>query len=139
VTLAAAGMSAVTPLVLRLSGVATILDGILHPWVNNLATLSQIAVAVVVVVGTLGALGSWCLARIKRSGLVKPAKDSSRTELVCLGQLLPSRDRERFVREAMANMADRQRWWQRVEELLSVAAAVPGLTVILGWAQRRRG
>ena len=43
-----------------------------------------------------------------------------------------------FVREVMANMADRQRWWQRIEELLSVAGAVPGLAVILQWARRRR-
>jgi hypothetical protein len=38
----------------------------------------------------------------------------------------------------MANLADRQRWWQRVGELLSVAGAVPGLAVILRWAWRRR-
>ncbi len=52
--------------------------------------------------------------------------------------LLPARDRERFVGEVLANLADRQRWWQRVEELLSVAGAVPGLAVILRWARRRR-
>ena len=51
--------------------------------------------------------------------------------------LLPARDRERFVNEVMANIADRQRWWQRVEELLSVAAAAPGLAVIRRWARRR--
>jgi len=38
------------------------------------------------------------------------------------------------VGEVLANMAD----WQRVEELLSVAAAVPELAVILRWARRRR-
>jgi len=52
--------------------------------------------------------------------------------------LLPSRDRERFVGEVAANMADRRRWGQRLEELLSVAAAVPGLAVVLRWARRRR-
>jgi hypothetical protein len=43
------------------------------------------------------------------------------------------------VREELANMADRQRWWQRLNELLSVAAAVPGLPLILRWARRRPG
>jgi hypothetical protein len=43
-----------------------------------------------------------------------------------------------LVGEVMANLADRRRWWQRVEELLSVAGAVPGLAVILRWARRRR-
>ena len=57
--------------------------------------------------------------------------------LACLALLLPARDRERFVREVTANMADRQRWWQRFEELLSVAAAVPALAVILRRARRR--
>jgi len=51
--------------------------------------------------------------------------------LRCLAWLLPSRDRERFVGEVVANMADRRRWWQRLEELLSVAGAEPGLAVIL--------
>jgi hypothetical protein len=45
--------------------------------------------------------------------------------------LLPARDRDRFVGEVMANPADRQRWWQRLDELLSVAGAVPGPAVIL--------
>jgi hypothetical protein len=35
-------------------------------------------------------------------------------------------------------MADRERWWQRLEELLSVAGAVPVLVVILRWARRQR-
>jgi hypothetical protein len=54
-----------------------------------------------------------------------------------LSLLLPTRDRERFVGEVLANLADRQRWWQRLHELLSVAGAVPGLAVILRWARRR--
>jgi hypothetical protein len=55
-----------------------------------------------------------------------------------LALLLPARDRERFVAEVQANLADRERWWQRLRELLSVAGAVPGLAVILRWARRRR-
>jgi hypothetical protein len=39
--------------------------------------------------------------------------------------------RDRFVREVMANLTDRQRSWQRLKELLSVAAATPGWAVIL--------
>jgi hypothetical protein len=54
-----------------------------------------------------------------------------------LALLLPPRDRERFVGEVMANLADRERCWQRLDELLSVAGAVPGLAVILHWARRR--
>jgi len=46
--------------------------------------------------------------------------------------------RDRFVAEVLANLADRERWWQRLDELLSVAGAVPGLAVILRWARRRR-
>jgi len=57
---------------------------------------------------------------------------------VLVALLLPARDRERFVRDVLGNMGDRQLWWQRVDELLSVAAAVPGLAVILRWARRRR-
>jgi hypothetical protein len=56
--------------------------------------------------------------------------------LACFALLLPPRDRERFVGEVLANLADRQRWWPRIEELLSVAGAVPGLAVILRWARR---
>jgi len=50
----------------------------------------------------------------------------------------PARDRERFVGEVLANMADSQRWWQRLRDLLSVAVAVPGLAVILRRARRGR-
>jgi hypothetical protein len=52
--------------------------------------------------------------------------------------VLAPRDRERFVGEVIANLADRHRWWQRLEELLSVPGAVPGLAVILRRARRRR-
>jgi hypothetical protein len=34
-------------------------------------------------------------------------------------------------------MAARERWWQRLNELLSVAAAMPRLAVILRWARWR--
>ena len=54
-----------------------------------------------------------------------------------LALLLPPRDRERFVGEVLANMAE-LRWRQRVGELLSVATAVPGLAVIVRWARRER-
>ena len=53
-----------------------------------------------------------------------------------LALLLPARDRERFVGEVLGNTAE-LRWRQRVEELLSVASAVPGLAVIVRWARRR--
>jgi hypothetical protein len=53
-----------------------------------------------------------------------------------LALLLPARDRERFVGEVMADIAD-LRWRHRVEEMLSVAGAVPGLAVILRRARRR--
>jgi hypothetical protein len=51
--------------------------------------------------------------------------------------LLPARDRERFVGEVLANMAE-LRWRQHVGELLSVTAAMPGIAVIVRWARRRR-
>jgi hypothetical protein len=35
-------------------------------------------------------------------------------------------------------VAELPRWWQRLNELMSVAAAVPELAVILRWARRRR-
>ena len=54
-----------------------------------------------------------------------------------LALLLPARDRERFVGEVLANMAE-LRWRQRVGELVSVAGVVPGLAVIVRWARRRR-
>lgn len=76
-------------------------------------------------------------ARIKRSSIVKP---SQRPRL--LSRASPSCSRPvtatPLVREVTAMVADRQRWWQRVEELLTVAAAVPVLAVILRWARRRR-
>lgn len=54
-----------------------------------------------------------------------------------LALLLPAHDRERFVGEVLANMAE-LRWRQRVRELLSMARVVPGLAVIQWWARRRR-
>ena len=54
-----------------------------------------------------------------------------------LALLLPARDRERFVGEVLAYMAE-LRWRQCVGELVSVAAAVPGIAVILWWARRWR-
>jgi hypothetical protein len=54
-----------------------------------------------------------------------------------LALLLPACDRERFVGEVLADIAG-LRWRQRLDELLSVAGAVPGLAVIVRWARRRR-
>ncbi len=83
------------------------------------------------------ALALW-LARVARSRSTAPGGGVAVRLLRLLALLLPARDRERFVGEVIANLADRQRWWQRLEELLSVAGAVPGLAVILRWARRRR-
>jgi hypothetical protein len=44
---------------------------------------------------------------------------------------------EGIATNILASLAELRRWWQRVEELLSVAAAVPGLAAILRWARRR--
>ena len=50
---------------------------------------------------------------------------------------LPPLAREHSVNEVLANMADPAAVWLRLEELPSVAAAVPGLAVILRWARQR--
>jgi hypothetical protein len=73
-----------------------------------------------------------------RSRSAEPGSGVAVRVLSLLALLLPARDRERFVGEVMANLADRHRWWQRLNEMLSVAGAVPGLAVILRWARRRR-
>ena len=76
--------------------------------------------------------------RAARSRRTAPAEGAAPHVLRLLALLLPPRDRERFVGEVVANLADSQRRWPRVGELLSVARAVPGLAVILRWARRRR-
>ncbi len=81
---------------------------------------------------------AWWLTRAARSRSTESGGGVVVRLLRILALLLPPRDRERFVREVMANVADRRRWWQRLEELLSVAAAVPGLAMILRWTRQRR-
>ena len=95
-------------------------------------------VANVVQIGTPIALLALRLTKVTRARRIEPGEGAAVRLLSVLALLLPARDRERFVGEVMANMARRQRWWQRVEELLSVARAVPGLAVIVRWARRRR-
>jgi len=113
------------------SRVAAFLNGAWPPWVSNVANVVQISSPAIAL------LALW-LAKAARSRSTKPSDGGAARLLSLLALLLPTRDRERFVVEVLANMAERQRWWQRVEELLSVAAAVPGLAVILRWARRRR-
>jgi len=80
----------------------------------------------------------WWFTRTARTRSTARTDGLAARVLRLLALLLPARDRERFRGEVLANLADRQRWWPRLEELLSVAGAVPGLAVILRWARRRR-
>ncbi|HXM59140.1 MAG TPA: hypothetical protein VOB72_27325, partial [Candidatus Dormibacteraeota bacterium] len=75
---------------------------------------------------TIAAVGRWRCLEGKRYDTVA----SKHGIATCL-------DRDRFVREVRAILADYEPR-QRLNELLSVAAAVPGLAVILQWARRRR-
>ncbi len=104
--------------------IAAHLNGNWRPWVSNVANVVQIGSPAIAL------LALW-LTKVARSHSAAPAGGAAARVLRLLALLLPARDRDRFVREVVANMADRQRWWQRLEELLSVAAAVPGLAVIL--------
>jgi hypothetical protein len=97
--------------------------------VSNVANVVQIG-------GPIVAL-SWWLTPTARSRRTEPGAGVAARLLGLLALLLPTRDRERFVGEVLGNMAD-LRWTQRVEELLAVAAAVPGLAVILRRARGRR-
>lgn len=81
-------------------------------------------------------LAVW-LAKVPRSRSTEPAAGLAARLLGLLALLLPARDLGRFVGEVLADMAD-MRWRQRVGELLSVPAAVPGLALILRWARLRR-
>jgi hypothetical protein len=65
-------------------------------------------------------------ARAARSRSNTSANGAAVRALRLVALVLPARDRERFVREVVANLSDRHRWWQRLDELLSVAGAVPG-------------
>jgi hypothetical protein len=100
-----------------------------------MANLLQIATLIVAMV--------WWLTKATRSHATAPTNGAAPLALRLLALrllalLLPPRDRDRFVGEVLANLADRERWWQRLDELLSVAGAMPGLAVILRWARRRR-
>jgi hypothetical protein len=81
-------------------------------------------------------LALW-LTKVVRPCGTEPGGGVAARLLRLLALLLPARDRERFVGEVLGNMAE-LRWRQRVEELLSMAAAMPGLAVIVRWARRRR-
>jgi hypothetical protein len=108
--------------------VAALLNGAWPLWVSNVANVVQI--------GTPVALLALWLAKVARAHSTEPAVGTGARLLGLLALLMPARDRERFVGEVLANMAE-LRWRQRVGELLSVAAAVPGLAVIARWARRR--
>jgi hypothetical protein len=111
--------------------VVAFLNGGWPLWVGNVANVLQITTPIVAAL-------IWWIAKTARSRSTEPGDGVMVRLLGFLALLLPARDRERFVGEVMADMADRGRWWQRVEELLSVARAVPGLAVIVRWARRRR-
>jgi hypothetical protein len=111
--------------------IAAFLNGAWPPWVSNVANVVQVGSPAIAL------LALW-LTRVVWSRGTKPGEGVAARLLGFLALLLPARDRERFVGEVLADLADRQRWWQRVDELLSVAGAVPGLAVILRWARRRR-
>ena len=108
--------------------VAAFVNGAWPQWVSNVANVAQ--------VGGVIAFLALCLTRAVRSRSTEPGAGVAARLLGLLALLLPARDRERFVAEVLANMAG-LRWRQRVGELVSVAAAVPGLAVIVRWARRR--
>jgi hypothetical protein len=110
--------------------IADVLNGTWPQWVSNVANVVQIG-------GPAVALLAWWLTRVAQSRSTEPGVGVATRLLRPLALLLPARDRERFVGEVLADIAD-LRWRQRVEELLSVAGAVPGIAVILRWARRRR-
>jgi hypothetical protein len=111
--------------------VAALLNGNWPPWVSNVANVVQIGSPAIALIAV------W-LAKVAQPRGTQPRASVAVRLLRLLALLLPAGDRERFVNEVLANLADRQRWWQRLDELLSVAAAVPGLAVILRWARRRK-
>lgn len=65
------------------------------------------------------------LARAVQSRRTEPGTAMAARPLGLLALLLAVRDRERFVGEVPANLAD-LRWRQRADELLSVAGALSG-------------
>jgi hypothetical protein len=125
--LLAAPVSAAVALLRDWGRIAAFVNGTWPQWVSNVANVVQIG-------GPIIALAWW----LTRARSTEPGAGVAARLLGLIALLLPVRDRDRFIDEVLANLADRRRWWQRVDELLSVAAAVPGLAVILRWAQRRR-
>jgi hypothetical protein len=113
------------------SGVLAFLNGPWPPWVSNVANVLQIGSPAIAL------LAVW-LARAARSRSSEPSSGAATRVLRLLALLLPSHDRGRFVGEVTATLVDFPRPWQRAKQLLSVAAAMPGITVILRWARRRR-
>lgn len=89
---------------------------------GNVANLLQIATAIVAL--------AWWLGRAGRSRTTASAEGAAIRVLRLLA-------RDRFVAEVDAILAEYEPR-QRITQLLSVAAAGPGLAVILRWARRRR-
>jgi len=110
--------------------VAEFLNGGWSPWVGNVANVLQIAAAIAAL--------TWWLASIACPRGNPSAGGLAVQLLRLLALLLPSRDRDRFVREVTATLADFPRSRERIRELLSVAAAMPWIAAILRWARRRR-
>ena len=127
--LTAISTSVVVALVRGWGQVGEFLNGAWPPWVSNVANVVQLG-------GAIALLALW-LTNATRARSIDPGRGAAARLLGLLALLLPARDRERFVGEVLGNMAE-LRWRQRVEELLSVAAAVLGLAVIVRWAWRRR-
>ena len=108
--------------------VVAFLNGGWPPLVGNVANLLQIVTPIVAV--------AWWLTRAARSRTATKTEGTAPRALRLLALLLPPSDRDRFVREVTSILADHEPR-QRITQLLSVAAAVPGLAVILRWGRRR--
>jgi hypothetical protein len=98
------------------------------PWVGSVANVLQIATPI-------APLAVW-LTKTARPHSTEPGTGPAARLLRLFALLLPARDRERFVGEVLGNMAE-LRWRQRVGQLVSVAAAMPGIAVIVRWARRQ--
>jgi hypothetical protein len=129
VALTAVPTSAIVTLARDWNPIAAFLNGTWPQWVTNVANVAQIS-------GAIAAL-AWWLSRIVGPHSTEPGDGAAARLLRLLALLLPARDRERFVGEVLANMAG-LRWRERIEEFMSVAAAMPGIAAIVRWARRRR-
>lgn len=54
-----------------------------------------------------------------------------------LARLLPADEQSRFVAEGRGNLADCERWWQRVDHLVGLALGVPRLACMVRSGHRR--